>query len=122
MERHMKTIIGSMVALLGLMVAGNVLAEEMPELAKKLNCIACHDIDRKVIGPSWRDISKKYKTVTKFTYKDKEYPLTEGLVTKVSKGGSGSWGVMPMPPIDPSGARQAEITELVKFIQNLPAK
>jgi cytochrome c len=94
----------------------------MPELAKKLNCIACHDIDRKVIGPSWRDISKKYKTVTKFTYKDKEYPLTEGLVTKVSKGGSGSWGVMPMPPIDPSGARQAEITELVKFIQNLPAK
>jgi cytochrome c len=118
----MKSIIGSVIAVTCLMIAGSVMAEEMPALAKKFNCTACHDIDRKVIGPSWRDVAKKYKAATKFTYKDKEYPLTEGLVTKVSKGGAGSWGAMPMPAFDPTGARQAEITELIKFIQNLPDK
>lgn len=118
----MKSIIGIVVAVVGLMVASNVMAVEMPEQAKKLNCTACHDIDRKVIGPSWRDVAKKYRAATKYTYKDKEYPLTEGLVTKVSKGGAGNWGAMPMPAFDPTGARQAEITELIKFIQNLPDK
>jgi cytochrome c len=122
MEMHMKSIIGMVFAAFGLMVASSVMAEEMPEQAKKLSCTACHDIDRKVIGPSWRDVAKKYKGATKYTYKDKEYPLIEGLVTKVSKGGSGNWGAIPMPAFDPTGARQAEITELIKFIQNLPAK
>jgi cytochrome c len=123
MERDMKSIIGSVIAVAGLMVAGGVMAAEtMPELAKKLSCNSCHAIDVKLIGPSWRDVAKKYKAATKYTYKDKEYPLVEGLVTKVSKGGSGNWGAMPMPAFDPAGVKQAEITELIKFIQNLPAK
>jgi cytochrome c len=121
MEREMKAIIGSMVAA-GLMIAGSVQAEqiEMPALAKKFNCNACHDIDRVVIGPSWRDMAMKYKGVAKFTYKGKEYPLTEGLVMKVSHGGSGNWGKMPMPGNDPAGTRKSEMTELVKFILSLP--
>jgi cytochrome c len=124
MERHMKNIIGSMVAVAGLMVAGGLQAEEMPALAKKLNCTACHAIDRKIVGPAWRDVAKKYtgSGVTRYTYKGKEYPLIEGLVMKVSKGGSGNWGTMPMPANDPSGTKQAEITELVKFEQGLATK
>jgi cytochrome c len=121
-ERRMKSIIGSMIAVAGLMVAGSVMAEEMPALAKKLNCTACHAIDKKIVGPSWKDVANKYKGVTKYTYKDKEYPLIEGLVMKVSKGGSGNWGAMPMPANDPTGAKQAEITELIKFEQSLAAK
>jgi cytochrome c len=121
MEMYMKTII-SVVAVAGLMVAGSAMAVEMPALAKKLNCIVCHDIDRKMVGPAWNEVAKKYKGVAKFTYSNKEYPLVEGMVTKVSKGGSGSWGTMPMPANDTAGTKQAEITELVKFILDLPTK
>ena len=68
------------------------------------------------------DVSKKYKGATKYVYNGKEYPLLDGLVMKVSKGGSGNWGSMPMPANDPSGAHKAEITELVKFEQSLATK
>ena len=106
----MKSIIVSMVAAAGLMVAGSVLAADMPELAKKNGCTSCHAIDKKVVGPAWMDVSKKYKD-------DKEAEAK--LVTKVSKGGSGSWGTMPMPPQDAAGKKQDEIKELVKFIMGL---
>jgi cytochrome c len=120
----MKAFVRSMVVVAGLMVAGSVMAEEMPELAHKLNCTACHAIDKKKVGPAWRDVAKKYtgSGVTTYTYKGKEYPLIEGLVMKVSLGGSGNWGTMPMPANDPSGAKKAEITELVKFEQSLATK
>jgi len=117
----MKAIIVSMVAA-GLMIAGGIHAEEMPALAKQFSCTACHGIDRHLVGPPWRDMAKKYKGVTKYTYKGKEYPLIEGLVMKVSKGGSGNWGKMPMPGNDPAGTKQPEMTELVKFILSLPEK
>jgi cytochrome c len=125
MEKSMKFIITSMVAAASLMVAGGATAAtaapaiEMPALAKKLNCTVCHSVYRKVVGPAWIDIAKKYHGQTKYTYNGKEYPLIEGLVMKVSKGGSGNWGTMPMPANDPSGNRQAEITELVNFEQSL---
>ena len=124
MERSMKSIIASVVALSSLVAAAGVMAEEMPALAKKLNCTACHAIDKRVVGPAWRDVARRYtgNGVTKYTYNGKEYPLIEGLVMKVSHGGSGNWGSMPMPANDPSGAKQAEITELVKFEQSLATK
>ena len=49
------------IALAGLMVAGSEMAADMPELAKKNGCVACHAIDRKVMGPAWMEVSKKYK-------------------------------------------------------------
>lgn len=120
----MKAIVGSIVAVAGLMAAVGAMAVEMPALAHKLNCTACHAIDHKVVGPAWKDVAKKYtgSGVTKYTYKGKEYPLIEGLVMKVSQGGSGNWGTMPMPANDPTGAKKAEITELVKFEQSLANK
>jgi len=123
----MKSIIVSMAAAAGFVIAGNVLAVDMPPLAKELNCTACHAIDRKVVGPAWQDVANRYtgKGVKTFTYRGKEYPLIEGLVMKVSKGGSGNWGAMPMPANDLSGAKRAKIEELVRFEQSLakpPAK
>lgn len=120
----MKSIIVSMAATAGIMISGNTMAVEMPQLAKELNCVACHAIDHKVVGPAWRDVANKYagKGVTTYTYRGKEYPLIEGLVMKVSRGGSGNWGSMPMPPNDLSGARKDKITELVKFEQSLADK
>lgn len=106
----MKSIIVSMVAVASLAVAGSALAADMPELAKKNGCVACHTIDKKLVGPAWMDVATKYKG-------DKE--AAEKLLTKISKGGSGAWGTMPMPPQDAAGKKQADIKELVTFILGL---
>jgi uncharacterized protein YdgA (DUF945 family)/cytochrome c551/c552 len=91
----------------------------MPPLAIKLNCVACHAVDRRIVGPSWMEIAKRYHGATQFEYNGRYYPLAEGLVMKVSRGGSGHWGLMPMPAIDPMGTKQFDITELVHFVLNL---
>ncbi|MGB8078673.1 MAG: c-type cytochrome [Gallionella sp.] len=94
-------------ALAGLIVTGSAMATDMPELAKKNGCAACHSIDKKIVGPAWMDVSKKYKGKAGAEAK---------LIAKVSKGGSGVWGPTAMPAIDPSGKKQADIKELVEFI------
>ncbi len=123
----MKSIIVSL-AVTGLMIAGSALAADMPELAKKHGCIACHKIDIKLVGPSWMDISKAYnsngatttgKKVADILADNKAKTAQELLVQKVSKGGKGNWGTMPMPANDPIGAKQDDIKALVKFILNL---
>ena len=114
----MKYGIVSMVLVAGLMTAGSALAADMPPLAKKNNCVACHSIDKKVVGPAWMEVSKKYKQATKYTYRDKEYPVLEGLIMKVSKGGSGNWGTVPMPANSPA-VKDEDIRELVKFVLGL---
>jgi cytochrome c len=58
------------------------------ELAQKKNCMACHAIDKKVVGPGYKDIAAKYAG-----QKDAVAKLAE----KVIKGGSGAWGQIPMP-------------------------
>lgn len=115
---HLRSVLRAVLAL-SLSVGVSVEAIEMPALAKKHTCTDCHAIDRKIVGPAWIDVSKRYKGVVEYEYKGKKYPLVEGLVMKVSKGGSGNWGPMPMPINDPSGAKQADIRELVQFILSL---
>ncbi len=127
----MKSIIISMMVTAGLMVAGSVLAVDMPPLAKKNGCTACHAIDKKVVGPAWMDVANRYKGAKTFKYSPKgaeapdakEYPLVEGLMMKVSKGGKGDWtkvtGGVPMIANDPAGKKQPEIKELVEFILGL---
>jgi cytochrome c len=105
----MKSIIAGM-AVAGLMMAGSAMAADMPPLAKKLNCTACHKIDKKLVGPGFQDIANKYKG---------DAAAMDKLVVKVSKGGSGAWGSMPMPANDAAGTKQAEIKELVAFILGL---
>ena len=91
----------------------------MPAVAKRNNCTACHSINKKIVGPSWMDVAVKYKGVDKFEYNGKEYPLLEGMVMKVSQGGSGHWGSMPMPANDHKEIKKADIKELVQFILGL---
>lgn len=97
---------------------------EMPPLARELNCVACHAIDHRVVGPAWRDVANRYtgSGATTYTYQGKVYPLLEGLVMKVSKGGGGNWGTMPMPANDPTGVKREKIMELLKFEQSLANK
>lgn len=72
---------------LALLVAPTAQASE--ELAKKYNCLACHQVDKKVIGPSYQEVAAKYKGQA-----DAQALLTK----KVKEGGVGVWGQIPMPP------------------------
>jgi len=73
-------------ALLGVAFALPAKADEA--LAKKHNCLACHAVDKKGVGPAYRDIAKKYKGQN----------IAAKLQEKVKKGGQGVWGPVPMPP------------------------
>ena len=75
------------------------------ELAKKHNCLACHATDKKLVGPSYKDVAAKYRSD----------PGAEAkLVDKVKKGGQGVWGQVPMPPN--TQVPDADIKALVKWI------
>lgn len=94
--------------ILSLALAGTALAlpvQASDELAKKNNCLACHAADKKLVGPSYKDIAAKYKSD-----KTAEAKLAE----KIKKGGSGAWGQVPMPP-NPN-VSDADLKTLVKWI------
>jgi cytochrome c len=102
----MKSIIVS-IAVAGLMIAGSAMATDMPDLAKKNGCVACHSIDKKIVGPAWMDVAKKYKG---------DAGAEATLIAKVSKGGSGVWGKASMPAMDASGKKHDDIKQLIQFI------
>jgi cytochrome c len=94
---------------LAIALAGAALAIALPAkadeaLAKKHNCLACHAVDKKLIGPSYKDIAKKYKGQA----------VAAQLEQKVKKGGSGVWGPVPMAP-NPA-VPDADIKKLVDWI------
>ena len=72
----------------GLVFAGNALAGDGEALAKKSNCTNCHAVDKKMVGPSFKDIAAKYKD---------DKGAQAALEKKVRSGGGGVWGKMPMP-------------------------
>jgi cytochrome c len=59
------------------------------DLAKKNNCLACHGVDKKIVGPAYQDVAKKYAGQA-----DAEATLAKS----IKAGGSGKWGPIPMPP------------------------
>jgi cytochrome c len=85
------------------LAAGPALANA--DLAKKKNCMACHAIDKKLVGPSYKDVAAKYAG-----QKDAVAKLTQ----KVLKGGSGVWGPVPMPA-NPQ-VSEAEAKQLVESV------
>lgn len=97
---------------------GAIGADGMPLLARKSNCTACHTIDKKMLGPTWMEVSRKYKGADSYEFQGKKYSVEAGLVAKVSKGGSGVWGTMPMPPNAPS-VKDEDIKALVHFVLGL---
>ncbi len=76
-----------------------------PELAKKSTCVACHAAARKLVGPSYADIAKKYAG---------DSTAVSKLIDKVRRGGSGNWGVIPMPPH--AEMSEADIKLLVEWV------
>ena len=75
------------------------------ELATKSACTACHAVDKKVLGPSYQDVAKKYAG-----QKDAVAQISES----IRKGGSGKWGAIPMPAQPALG--DAELKTLATWI------
>ena len=76
-----------------------------PELAQKKNCMACHAVAQKVIGPAFKDVAVKYAG---------QGDAVAKLSQKVMKGGAGVWGAVPMPA-NPQ-VTEAEAKQLVQWI------
>jgi cytochrome c len=105
MESDMKRILVAVIAF-GAMFSNAAFASE--QLAKEKNCLACHAIDSKLVGPAYKEVAAKYKG-------DKS--AEDKLAAKVMKGGSGVWGQIPMPANPQVSA--AEAKTLVKWVLSL---
>ena len=96
--------------LLALAVAVSVTAPALANeaLAKAKNCLACHTVATKLVGPAYKDVAAKYAG---------QKDAADKLATKVMKGGTGAWGPIPMPANPQVNA--AEAKTLVTWILSL---
>jgi cytochrome c len=90
---------------LSAVASGSAMAANELDLAKAKNCLACHSVQNKLVGPAYKDVAAKYAG---------QKGIEDKLVAKVLKGGSGSWGAVPMPA-NPQ-VSEAEAHTLVKWI------
>jgi len=88
------------------LASGTVRADQA--LASSKNCMSCHAIDKKVVGPAYQDVAAKYKG-------DKS--AADKLAAKVMRGGGGVWGAVPMPA-NPQ-VNEAEAKKLVAWVLGL---
>lgn len=99
----MKRVIAASAVGLGLLLAGAVQADE--KLAQANGCMTCHQMEKKVLGPSYKEVAAKYKGSA---------GAEATLVKKVKDGGKGVWGDMVMPPN--AHVKDADIQAIVKWI------
>ena len=82
-------------------------AAKAKQLAQKYNCLACHAEDKKLVGPAYKEVAKKYKG---------DAGAEGKLVAKVKAGGGGVWGSIPMPP---NNVPEADIKTMVGWILSM---
>lgn len=97
----MKSVLISALVAAGLVASAPAFANK--DLATKSGCMACHAVDKKLVGPAYQDVAKKYKAADEAM-----------LVDKVKKGGKGNWGQIPMPPNDK--LKDEDLKTLVKWV------
>ncbi len=89
----------------GLVAAPAAMANEAA--AQKAGCMACHAKDKKIVGPAYQEVAKKYKGQADAPGK---------LAAKVRKGGSGTWGPVPMPPNPTDKINDADLKAVIDWI------
>ena len=94
-------------ALLATAASGSALAADPAAAAQKAGCMACHSMDKKLVGPAFKDIAAKYKGQD-----DAVAKLSE----KVRKGGSGVWGPIPMSPNPADKISDGDLKDVVSWI------
>ena len=91
----------------GLLLATvGVQASQVEDIMKKAGCIACHAAEKKMVGPSYKDIAAKYKGQN----------ATAQLIERVRKGSSGVFGPVPMPPTQPAKINDADLKTVIEAI------
>ena len=90
----------------GILATAPAMADEA--LAKAKNCMACHAVDKKVVGPAYKDVAKKFGG---------QAGAADMLAEKIMKGSSGTWGPVPMPPN--TNVNAAEAKSLATWILSL---
>jgi cytochrome c len=100
MKKHL--FAGLTLALAGLSIGGA--AQANADLAKSKNCMACHALDKKVVGPAFKDVAARYKGG-----KDGQARLA----ASIAKGSTGAWGPIPMPA---NAVSEAEAQTLAKWV------
>ena len=91
---------------IALLAAGPALADQALATAK--NCMACHAIDKKLVGPAYKDVASKYAG---------QPGAVDKLAAKIQKGGSGVWGPVPMPAN--TQVNEAEAKKLAAWVLTL---
>ncbi len=81
-------------------------AHAFTEAMTKAGCTACHAQDKKLVGPSYKDVAAKYKG----------QDVTAKMIDKVRNGGKGVWGPVPMPPNPVSKINDADLKAAVESI------
>jgi cytochrome c len=92
-------------ALVGVLSAAPVAASI--DIVKKARCVACHAVDKKMVGPSYREVAEKYKG---------QADAAALLALKVRRGGAGVWGAVPMAPNDASKISDENLKAAVEWI------
>ena len=77
------------------------------EIMSKSGCAACHSVDKKLVGPAYKDVAKKHKG---------QKNAVEALTKKVRSGGAGVYGQIPMPPNSPSQISDADLKAMVEWV------
>jgi cytochrome c len=103
----MKIITAALITAASLATLGQAYAADELALAKSKNCLSCHTVDKKLLGPGYKEVAAKYKD-------DKAAPAA--LAAKIKAGGKGSWGQIPMPP---NNVTEAEAKRLADWILSL---
>lgn len=98
-----KIILSTAISLAALFANQAAMADQALATAK--NCMACHAVDKKLLGPSYKDVAAKYAG---------QKDAVDKLAVKIMKGGSGAWGAIPMPAN--AQVNEAEAKKLAAWI------
>ncbi len=93
-------------ALVATAASGSALADPAAA-AQKAGCMACHAMDKKLVGPAFKDVAAKYKG---------QGDAVAKLTDKVRKGGAGVWGPIPMSPNGADKINDADLKDVVTWI------
>lgn len=105
----MKTLYAAFAsAALAAAVALPASADDQLALAQKSGCTACHSVDKKIVGPAYKDVANKYRG---------DKGAEAKLVAKVKAGGTGVWGPVPMPPN--TQVSDEDVKKLVQWVLSL---
>ena len=101
----MKAVFAALAAAALLFATG---AQANEKLAQSAGCMTCHQLDKKVVGPSYKDVAAKYRN---------DKGAEAKLVAKVKQGGKGVWGEVPMPPN--AHVKDEDIKAIVHWVLSL---